>query len=648
MRRALLVIGVGCLLATLLIGPGAAEDWPAYKHDAGRSGVTAEALDFPLAQTWARRPNQPPAPAWVQPGKEMHRMDFDYAPQPVVAGGLVYLASSSDDTVRAFKADTGEFIWRFITDGPLRFAPAIADGRAYVASDDGWVYCLNAATGALVWRFHAAPGDDQLLGNDRMISRWPSRSGPIVTDGIVYCTAGMWPTEGVYIYALDAATGEEIWCNDSSGELYLDLPHPGASGFSGVAPQGYLLVRGDALLVATGRCVPAAFDRHTGRLLYYKPAAALYHGSSRVTSVEDLYFNSKNNFTNPSQAYVGDRAPRSGDGMFAYSFASGDVVFTLQSRYRVLGSDGVVYAVGGQDVRAYSLDMLREKRGGDDLIRWTAPHTARVYCIAMAGGTLLLGCDGLITALDSADGSAVWETEVAGQVRGLAISDGRLIATLGTGAVICFEAGAQGEPSVVAEPGLREPHPRQADLLATQLARQAGKLKGYALAIGSREAGLAEALAARTELHVVAVLPNADAVAAERERLLATGLYGKRVWVTSVNDAAHLPFAPYFADLVVVAGAVGGVSPAECYRALRPCGGALCFAGMDAAERAEFIAAADIPAGEVSEDRSIIVRGELPGAGTWRYPWADGGRTGVSADKRVRLPPRARVRDRAG
>jgi outer membrane protein assembly factor BamB len=256
----------------------------------------------------------------------------------------------------------------------------------------------------------------------------------------------------------------------------------------------------------------------------------------------------------------------------------------------------------------------------------------------MAGGTLLLGCDGLITALDSADGSAVWETEVAGQVRGLAISDGRLIATLGTGAVICFEAGAQGEPSVVAEPGLREPHPRQADLLATQLARQAGKLKGYALAIGSREAGLAEALAARTELHVVAVLPNADAVAAERERLLATGLYGKRVWVTSVNDAAHLPFAPYFADLVVVAGAVGGVSPAECYRALRPCGGALCFAGMDAAERAEFIAAADIPAGEVSEDRSIIVRGELPGAGTWRYPWADGGRTGVSADKRVRLP----------
>ena len=76
-----------------------------------------------------------------------------------------------------------------------------------------------------------------------------------------------------------------------------------------MAPQGYLLARGDKLLVTTGRCVPAAFDRHTGRLLYYKPAKALYHGGSWITSADGLYFNPKNRFQNPSRASIGEAAP---------------------------------------------------------------------------------------------------------------------------------------------------------------------------------------------------------------------------------------------------------------------------------------------------------------------------------------------------
>ena len=217
--------GRGAALAAAVPAASAwADDWPAYRKDAARTGVTAESLPLPLLQRWVWRPSQPPRPAWPEPGKELNRTDFDYAYQPVVAGGLVYFGSSADDTVRALDAATGEPVWRFTTEGPVRFAPTIARGKAYVASDDGFLYCLDAKTGKLVWRFRAGPSRDRLIGSGRLIARDPCRSGAAVVDDVVYVTAGMWPTEGVYVYALDADTGKEWWSNDSSGNIYIDLP----------------------------------------------------------------------------------------------------------------------------------------------------------------------------------------------------------------------------------------------------------------------------------------------------------------------------------------------------------------------------------------------------------------------------------------
>jgi outer membrane protein assembly factor BamB len=101
------------------------------------------------------------------------------------------------------------------------------------------------------------------------------RSGVLVDSGVVYTTAGMWPSEGVFVYALDAITGEQIWCNDTSGRRWATVPHQ-AKSFSGVAPQGYLLAGKSVLLVPTGRSVPAGFNRKTGELLYYNPQGEDY------------------------------------------------------------------------------------------------------------------------------------------------------------------------------------------------------------------------------------------------------------------------------------------------------------------------------------------------------------------------------------
>src|SRR3569623_1911262 len=91
------------LFAWMVVGVSSvwAEDWPAYKHDGARSAVTAETLALTLKRAWNWQ-GAPPAPAWGEPGRSLNPLDFDYAPHPVIADGLLVIASSCDDTVRAF------------------------------------------------------------------------------------------------------------------------------------------------------------------------------------------------------------------------------------------------------------------------------------------------------------------------------------------------------------------------------------------------------------------------------------------------------------------------------------------------------------------------------------------------------------------
>jgi outer membrane protein assembly factor BamB len=201
-----------------------ASDWPMHRADAARSGYTADHLPARLKISWIRKAGSPPQPAWS--GRDT-RMPFDLAFQPVVSGGLVFFGSSSDCTVYALDGRTGREKWTYITDGPVRFAPAVWQDRLFVVSDDGHLYCLGLRDGELLWKKRGGPSTDMVLGNDRLISRWPARGGPVIKDGIVYFGTGIWPSEGIYLYAVDASTGRTLWVNDSSGSLVLEQPHGG-------------------------------------------------------------------------------------------------------------------------------------------------------------------------------------------------------------------------------------------------------------------------------------------------------------------------------------------------------------------------------------------------------------------------------------
>lgn len=244
-----------------------AADWPMWRHDAGRTAASSQPLPDKLDLLWSRE-LPPLRPAYREP-----RLQFDRGYEPVAAGKTLLIGSSREDCVIAFDTDTGAERWRALAEGPVRFAPVIVGDTAIFGADDGIIRCVRLSDGAAVWSKRAVPSERRLLGNQRLISVWPIRGGPVAKDGRVYFAAGVWPIEGTFVFCWDAATGTELWRNDRGSHLYGVHPHQ-TEAMGGLAPQGYLLIDGDDLVVPCSTAYPARLDLRTGAIKEFELPAA--------------------------------------------------------------------------------------------------------------------------------------------------------------------------------------------------------------------------------------------------------------------------------------------------------------------------------------------------------------------------------------
>lgn len=249
-----------------------AADWPMWRHDPGRTAATTQKMPAEPHLIWSRE-LPPLRPAFKEP-----RLQFDRSYEPVAAGKRLLVGSSREDCVIAFDTETGAELWRALADGPVRFAPVIVGETAIFGSDDGVVRCVKLTDGSPIWQKRAVPSNRLLLGNQRLISVWPVRGGPVAKDGRVYFAAGVWPLEGTFVFCCDAATGAEIWRNDRCSYLYGTHPHA-TEAMGGLAPQGYLLIDGDDLIVPCSTAYPARLDLKIGAIKEFElPSAGRYTG----------------------------------------------------------------------------------------------------------------------------------------------------------------------------------------------------------------------------------------------------------------------------------------------------------------------------------------------------------------------------------
>ena len=102
----------------------------------------------------------PRKPAW----EFTQRMPRDVGHRPVVAGDLVLVGQANEGSLLALNARTGWVRWEFLAEGPIRVAPVAADGRIFVGSDDGTLYCLDRE-GGLLWKRRGGPSARKVIGH---------------------------------------------------------------------------------------------------------------------------------------------------------------------------------------------------------------------------------------------------------------------------------------------------------------------------------------------------------------------------------------------------------------------------------------------------------------------------------------------------
>ena len=457
-------------LAGLANWSALAADWPTYRRDNRRSGVTSESLAFPLSLAWTYTSPTLPQMAWTGPAKwdayaNIRRLEsmrnFDPAFFVIAVGDSVYFGSSVDDSLHCLDAKTSAEKWIFPTDGPVRLSPTWHKGRLYFGSDDGHAYCVDATQNTLLWRRKPSGKETMLLHNGKLISHWPCRTGVLVQDDVAYFGASLLPWENSYLCAVDAQTGDD----QGPGYYHVTLEH--------LTMQGAMLATDTRLYLPQGRQRPEMFERATGRSIGGFGSSGQGGVFAVVTRTDE---------------FVAGRGQNHGsDGeLRGFDATTRDYFVTFPKATRIVVTDEVAYLNTGTELSGFAraryvelakrqaqfqarqknlqeqLKRLRGEVSGpareklkeelkpiESELATLPPKLAACYLwktgadypheLILAGESLFAGGDDRVAAFDAATGKERWSATVTGKAHGLAVANGRLFVSTDRGTIHCFQ-----------------------------------------------------------------------------------------------------------------------------------------------------------------------------------------------------------------
>lgn len=644
-------------------------DWKAYLGGNQRSGAGQSTLPADLRLAWTYRSQAKPEQAWSGPRTtpiEGHvmlpRVNFDAAPQTIIVEGKVFFGSTVDHRMHCLDAETGAEIWSFYTDGPIRLAPTHAHGKILFGSDDGVVYCVDANSGDLIWKYRVGPSDDRLIARGEMISRWPVRTGVLVDGAVAYFGAGVFPHETVYLCAADVHTGEIVWRNDRISQA--------DAGRNDLSPQGYLLANDTTLYVPSGRSLPVAVAKDSGEIVFQRKyswrtdAGGVVGGTKALLGDGQVYAGGPHHFLamdektgEVGEAYIGGRWMVLADE-FAY-LLDGDKVFCVnRAEHAKASQQKQAWFLRARKVAkdpqklAEAQDKMREY--ADVGVVWQQSCDLDGAMIS-TDSMLIVGGDQRVAAFDRLTGKQVWHASVKGKAMGLAATDSTLTVSTDEGYIYAFTPHEVDQvrqwPRPFSEPFASDEQAMFFERAAGEMLSVSKQRSGYCLVVGLDQGQLAYELMRQSNLYVIAVEPDASRAKELRVRFENAGVHATRLTIVQVPlDAMPLP--NYFANLIVseshlLSGQIP-CEPEDLARFLKPCGGVAIFGQPDAAKlaRSDYWSATEdwlvrlfrADEGEFfsSGNWQSLRRGKLPGAGEWTHQYGDASNTSFSNDQRIR------------
>lgn len=171
-----------------------AKDWEYYRGNYNLPGVTQDG---------------PGAGAYV---KWIYKTNGPITSSPIIANGTVIIGSQ-DSNYYALDAYTGQKIWNFSTGFRVLSTPAVSDGKVYTGADDGNIYSIDAKTGNQIWAKNVGGRWQGLLDYDVLATNQP-RSSPVIIGNRLFVGA----LDG-NVYCLDTASGSIVWSHQTLGPI---------------------------------------------------------------------------------------------------------------------------------------------------------------------------------------------------------------------------------------------------------------------------------------------------------------------------------------------------------------------------------------------------------------------------------------------
>jgi len=394
------------------------EDWPTFRHDAIRSGSVDTTVSAKPELLWRKRV-----------GKKLTA--------PVVIGSRLFVPLVDEHHVVALNGLNGERLWEYAAGGRIDSPPTYYRGTLLFGSADGWVYCVRAADGRLVWRFRAAPEERFIGAFGQLESAWPVHGSILVMERTAYFAAGRSShlDGGIYLFGIDAVSGE-VRCKNRLQGPYYDVD---SISQNYRLPMGALadIMQGDDGLIYMRDMV---FD---SKLEQQRPLPGQMLGRVRTKAglLDDSYFKRTPWTFGPNSSYARLIVHDEQAAYFVRMFDS------------LRGLDPNVYFTPGKE--GYLLFAI-DRETGEQIWQRRIPVRANTMVatddlLFVAGAPDVVDPKdplsafegrkgGVLSACNKTDGETLWRYVLPAPpvFNGLAAANGRLYVAMQDGSVACF------------------------------------------------------------------------------------------------------------------------------------------------------------------------------------------------------------------